>query len=66
MHERTSIALTRSMAHHPEVQHDVADMRMALEPLDAHPRPDVRRLGGGVDHGVDWPLKIVGTASTPS
>ena len=32
MPKRTSIALTRSMAHHPEVQHHVAKMRMASTP----------------------------------
>ena len=32
MPQRTSIALTRSMAHHPEVQHNVAEMRMASTP----------------------------------
>ena len=31
MPKRTSIALTNSMAHHPEVQHEVAEMRMALD-----------------------------------
>ena len=46
-HQRTSIALTRSMAYHPEVQHYVAEMRMKLE-LDRRatstaPRPTGRR-----------------------
>ena len=36
MHERTSIALTRSMAYHPGVQHEVAEMRITLEAIDAH------------------------------
>ena len=39
MHERTSIALTRSMAYHPEVQHHVAEMRIHLEAIDGPPRP---------------------------
>jgi len=34
--KRTSIALTRPMAYHPEVQHEVARMRLALESLNAH------------------------------
>src|SRR4249919_2660681 len=34
--KRTSIALTRSMAYHPEVQHYVAEMRMKLELIDAY------------------------------
>jgi alkylation response protein AidB-like acyl-CoA dehydrogenase len=33
--ERTSLALTRSMAYHPGVQHEVAEMRVALESIDA-------------------------------
>ena len=35
MPKRTSIALTRSMAYHPEVQHYVAEMRMALDADEA-------------------------------
>jgi alkylation response protein AidB-like acyl-CoA dehydrogenase len=57
--KRTSIALTRPMAYHPEVQHHVAEMRMALEAIDAL----VSRIAGdwsnGVDHGADWAVKIV-------
>ena len=29
--QRTSIALTRPMAYHPGVQHEVSDMRIALD-----------------------------------
>jgi alkylation response protein AidB-like acyl-CoA dehydrogenase len=36
VHERHSIALTRSMAHHPGVQHEVSEMRISLEAMDAH------------------------------
>ena len=35
-HRRTSIALTRSMAHHPEVQHEIAEMRIKLESIDGY------------------------------
>ena len=31
VHQRNSIALTRSMAYHPGVQHQIAEMRIALE-----------------------------------
>ena len=41
---RTSVALTRSMAYHPEVQHTVADMRIALEGAEAHLDRVCRRL----------------------
>ena len=59
MHERTSIALTRSMAYHPEVQHHVAEMRIHLEAMDAHLDRVCDDWATGVDHGMDWPTKIV-------
>jgi alkylation response protein AidB-like acyl-CoA dehydrogenase len=58
-HERRSMALTRSMAYHPEVQHEVAEMRMRLETMDAHLGHVCREWSTGVDHGHDWPLKIL-------
>jgi alkylation response protein AidB-like acyl-CoA dehydrogenase len=58
-HQRGSIALTRSMAYHPEVQHHVAEMRMALESIDAQVRQTAEDWSAGVDHGADWPVKIV-------
>jgi alkylation response protein AidB-like acyl-CoA dehydrogenase len=59
MHERRSLALTRSMAHHPEVQHHVADMRIHLEAMTAHLDRVVDDWSTGVDHGADWPAKIL-------
>jgi alkylation response protein AidB-like acyl-CoA dehydrogenase len=58
-HERRSMALTRSMAYHPEVQHEVAEMRMRLETMDAHLDHVCAEWSTGVDHGHDWPLKIL-------
>ena len=60
-HERSSIALTRSMAHHPGVQHYVAEMRIALETAEALLDRTVDDWSAGVDHGGDWPVKIVAT-----
>lgn len=57
--QRTSIAMTRSMAHHPEVQHQVAEMRIALETVDAHVRSVGEDWSAGVDHGNEWPLKLI-------
>jgi alkylation response protein AidB-like acyl-CoA dehydrogenase len=57
--ERSSIALTRSMAYHPEVQHMVADMRIALEAAEAHLDRVCDDWSNGVDHGMEWPIKIV-------
>lgn len=59
MHQRTSIALTRSMAYHPGVQHQVAEMRIALEGMHAHLDRVCDDWSAGVDHGDAWPVKIV-------
>jgi alkylation response protein AidB-like acyl-CoA dehydrogenase len=59
MHDRKSVALTRTMAHHPEVQHHVAEMRIHLEAMDAHLDRVCADWVDGVDHGADWPVKIV-------
>jgi alkylation response protein AidB-like acyl-CoA dehydrogenase len=57
--KRSSVALTRSMAYHPEVQHTVAEMRIALEAAEAHLDRVCDDWTQGVDHGHDWPVKIV-------
>jgi len=57
--QRTSIAMTRSMAYHPEVQHYVAEMRINLEALDAYLDRVCDDWTNGVDHGMEWPLKLV-------
>jgi alkylation response protein AidB-like acyl-CoA dehydrogenase len=53
-----SLALTRSMAYHPGVQHSVAEMRMALETGEALIERVAQDWSNGVDHGHDWPLQI--------
>jgi alkylation response protein AidB-like acyl-CoA dehydrogenase len=58
---KTSVALSASMAHHPEVQHGVAEMRMALETATALLDRSVDEWSAGVDHGHDWVVKIVTT-----
>jgi alkylation response protein AidB-like acyl-CoA dehydrogenase len=57
--KRSSVALTRSMAYHPEVQHTVAEMRIALEAGEAHLDRVCDDWSQGVDHGHDWPVKLV-------
>jgi alkylation response protein AidB-like acyl-CoA dehydrogenase len=59
LHQRRSVALTRSMAYHPGVQHEVAEMRMALESIDGYLGRINDDWSNGVDHGMEWPLKIV-------
>lgn len=57
---RTSIALTNSMAHHPEVQHNVAEMRIALDAAEALLEKTCSDWASGVEH-EDWPVRLVGT-----
>ena len=56
---KKSIALTRSMAYHPEAQHHVAEMGMELEAIEAHLDRVAHDWSTGVDHGGLWPLKIM-------
>ena len=60
MPERTSVALTHSMAHHPEVQHNVADMRIALDAADALLERTCADWANGEPH-QDWPVRLIGT-----
>jgi alkylation response protein AidB-like acyl-CoA dehydrogenase len=56
---RGALGLTRSLAHHPEVQRAVAEMRMGLEAVEALVDRVCDEWTAGVDHGVEWPLKIM-------
>jgi alkylation response protein AidB-like acyl-CoA dehydrogenase len=59
VHDRTSVALTRSMAYHPGVQHHIAEMRIHLEAMTAHLDRVCDDWVTSVDHGMDWPVKIM-------
>lgn len=56
--KKSSIALSRSLAHHPEVQHAIAEMAIELESIGAHIETVTQEWSNGVDHGVRWPAKI--------
>lgn len=58
--DKSSIALSRSMAHHPEIQHHVAEMRIALDASEALLERTTHDWAAGVEH-ADWPIRIVGT-----
>lgn len=60
MPKKTSVALTRSMAHHPEVQHNVAEMRVALDASAALLERTATDWATGVAH-ADWPVRLVAT-----
>jgi alkylation response protein AidB-like acyl-CoA dehydrogenase len=56
---RTSAAVSRSLAYHPEIQHVVAEMMLAFDPITPHIDEIAQDWSMGVDHGAAWPSKIV-------
>lgn len=56
---RRSMALSRSMAHHPGVQHRVAEMGLELEAIEPHLERIAEDWSSGVDHQAMWPAKIM-------
>jgi alkylation response protein AidB-like acyl-CoA dehydrogenase len=57
--KKTSLAVSRSMAYHPEIQHSVAQMMLAFDPIGPHLEQVAEDWSNGVDHGGTWPSKIV-------
>jgi alkylation response protein AidB-like acyl-CoA dehydrogenase len=53
-----SLALSRSMAYHPEIQHAVAQMVIELESIGPHLDRVAEDWSNGVDHGAEWVSKI--------
>jgi alkylation response protein AidB-like acyl-CoA dehydrogenase len=53
-----SLALSRSMAYHPEIQHAIAEMIIELESIGPHLEKIAEDWANGVDHGAQWPSKI--------
>ena len=56
---KTSLAVTRTMAYHPEIQHKIAQMVMANDTIGPHLDQVAEDWSNGVDHGAVWPAKIV-------
>jgi alkylation response protein AidB-like acyl-CoA dehydrogenase len=55
---KKSVALSRSMAYHAEVQHTIAEMVIELESIGPHLEAIAEDWSNGVDHGGQWPMKI--------
>ena len=55
---KRSIALSRPMAYHAELQHRVAEMGLAMEAIGPHLDRIAEDWSTGVDHGAAWPAKI--------
>jgi alkylation response protein AidB-like acyl-CoA dehydrogenase len=58
--DKKSLGLTRTMAYHPEVQRNIADMVMTLEAMRTQVDAMTNDWSNGVQH-ADWPIKIVAT-----
>ncbi|HET7721287.1 MAG TPA: acyl-CoA dehydrogenase family protein, partial [Acidimicrobiales bacterium] len=57
--KKTSIALEgKTMAHHPMLQHEAADMYIELESMRAHVDRTAADWSAGIGH-EDWPAKLV-------
>jgi len=57
--KKTSLALSRSMAYHAEVQHAIAEMAIELESIGPHLEKITQDWSDGVDYGSAWGAKIV-------
>jgi alkylation response protein AidB-like acyl-CoA dehydrogenase len=57
---KTSLGLDgHTMAHHPEVQHSIAEISLELEAMIPHAERIAEDWSNGVDHGGAWPMKLV-------
>jgi alkylation response protein AidB-like acyl-CoA dehydrogenase len=56
---KKSVAVSRTMAYHPEVQHAIAQMALTLDPVGPHLDHVAQEWSDGVDHGATWPSRIV-------
>jgi alkylation response protein AidB-like acyl-CoA dehydrogenase len=55
---KSSLALSRSMAYHPEIQHAVAEMVIELESVGPHLDRIAEDWSNDVDYGAEWAVKI--------
>jgi alkylation response protein AidB-like acyl-CoA dehydrogenase len=56
--KKKSIAISRTMAYHAEVQHSVAEMGLEMESIGPHLDRVAEEWSTGVDHGHGWPARI--------
>jgi alkylation response protein AidB-like acyl-CoA dehydrogenase len=57
--KKKSLAISRTMAYHPEIQHSAAEMTIELEAIGPHLERIAQDWSDGVEHGGEWPAKIV-------
>lgn len=57
--QKTSVAMTRSMSYHAEIQHGIADLILELETIEPHLEKIAEDWSTGVDYGAEWSSKLV-------
>ncbi|HEX3246505.1 MAG TPA: acyl-CoA dehydrogenase family protein, partial [Chloroflexota bacterium] len=57
--KKTSLAVSRTMAYHPEIQHQAAEMTLEIDAVGPHLDRIAQDWSEGVDHGAQWASKIV-------
>lgn len=57
---KTSITMSRSMSHHAEIQHGIADMILEMETIEPHLEKTAEDWSNGLQY-AEWPLKLVST-----
>jgi len=55
---KRSLAVSRTMAYHPEIQHAIAEMVIEMECIGPHLDRIAEDWSNSVDHGAEWPAKI--------
>ncbi len=55
---KRSLAVSRSMAYHAEVQHSIAEMAIELESIEPHLERIAEDWSNAVDYGAQWPAKL--------
>jgi len=61
---KSSVALTRPMSYHPEIQHSIADMTMKLDSIRAQIDTIAREWSEGVDYGAMYVSKVISAKYT--
>ena len=61
LRRRTTAGISGGMSHHPEAQHGIAEMAMELEVLEPLIEKTAADWTSRVDHGGQWPAKIMTT-----
>ncbi len=61
---KSSLAVTRPMAYHPEVQHSIAEMTMTLDSIRPQIDTLAREWSEGVDYGAMYASKVISAKYT--